>query len=151
MKFCAAKVLPMDWLPVRLFSPTNCGREDQNREYLIVSAVRGPQSDAYESITLSLKQANPIFRRIPRLTPSNNAGLIAHKPQASGAGSANRDSGYGASGDEIHTDQYGRVKCQFHWDRCSETNQNGSCWIRVAGLGWQKVGEPCICPGSAMK
>lgn len=45
----------------------------------------------------------------------------------------------GPSGEEIHTDEYGRVKVQFNWDR--KGNEGGdpklhgadsSCWIRVA-------------------
>ena len=38
----------------------------------------------------------------------------------------------GPSGEEIHTDEYGRVKVQFNWDREGQFNENSSCWIRVA-------------------
>lgn len=38
----------------------------------------------------------------------------------------------GPSGEEIFTDKYGRVKVQFHWDREGKTDENSSCWIRVA-------------------
>ena len=38
----------------------------------------------------------------------------------------------GASGDEITTDQYGRVKVKFYWDRSTTQDENSSCWIRVA-------------------
>ena len=38
----------------------------------------------------------------------------------------------GASGEEITTDKYGRVKIQFHWDREGEMNTGSSCWARVA-------------------
>ncbi len=38
----------------------------------------------------------------------------------------------GPSGEEIHTDEYGRVKAQFNWDREGEFNENSSCWIRVS-------------------
>jgi len=40
----------------------------------------------------------------------------------------------GPAGEEIHTDEYGRVKVQFHWDRYSKADENSSCWIRVAQL-----------------
>jgi type VI secretion system secreted protein VgrG len=33
--------------------------------------------------------------------------------------------------DSIHTDEYGRVRVQFHWDRESGNNECGSAWIRV--------------------
>jgi type VI secretion system secreted protein VgrG len=41
----------------------------------------------------------------------------------------------GPSGEEILTDSYGRVKVQFHWDRLGQSDENSSCWIRVA-QGW---------------
>jgi type VI secretion system secreted protein VgrG len=41
----------------------------------------------------------------------------------------------GKSGEEIWTDQYGRVKVQFFWDRQGRRDENSSCWIRVA-QGW---------------
>ena len=54
----------------------------------------------------------------------------------------------GPAGDEIHTDQYGRVKVQFHWDRLGKRDENSSCWIRVsqpwAGKGWGSVSIPRI-------
>jgi type VI secretion system secreted protein VgrG len=40
----------------------------------------------------------------------------------------------GASGDEITTDQYGRVKVKFPWDRSSAQDDTASCWIRVSQL-----------------
>jgi type VI secretion system secreted protein VgrG len=46
----------------------------------------------------------------------------------------------GPAGEEIHTDEHGRVKCQFHWDRLGTMDDHSSCWIRVmqtwAGNGW---------------
>ncbi len=38
----------------------------------------------------------------------------------------------GPSGEEIFTDEYGRVKVQFFWDRLGRGDDNSSCWIRVA-------------------
>ncbi len=38
----------------------------------------------------------------------------------------------GPAGQEIHTDQYGRVKVQFHWDRLGAKDQNSTCWLRVS-------------------
>jgi type VI secretion system secreted protein VgrG len=38
----------------------------------------------------------------------------------------------GPSGEEIHTDEYGRVKVQFNWDREGKFDENASCWIRVS-------------------
>ncbi|MEH6672743.1 type VI secretion system tip protein TssI/VgrG, partial [Halopseudomonas sp.] len=38
-------------------------------------------------------------------------------------------------GEEIHCDQYGRIKVQFHWDREGQGDERTSCWLRVAS-GW---------------
>ncbi|KXU86474.1 type IV secretion protein Rhs [Paraburkholderia monticola] len=38
----------------------------------------------------------------------------------------------GKDGEELWTDQYGRVKVQFHWDRDGKNDEQSSCWIRVA-------------------
>ncbi|MBU3058540.1 type VI secretion system tip protein TssI/VgrG, partial [Pseudomonas indica] len=38
----------------------------------------------------------------------------------------------GPAGEEIHCDQYGRVKVQFHWDRHGQTDEHTSCWLRVS-------------------
>ncbi|CAN7570473.1 type VI secretion system tip protein TssI/VgrG [Pseudoduganella sp. LjRoot289] len=37
----------------------------------------------------------------------------------------------GPAGDEIHTDGYGRVKIQFHWDRAGKYDAGGTPWTRV--------------------
>jgi len=41
----------------------------------------------------------------------------------------------GPDGEEIHCDEYGRVKVRFPWDRYSENNQHSSAWLR-ASQGW---------------
>jgi len=54
----------------------------------------------------------------------------------------------GPSGEEIYTDEHGRVKVQFHWDREGMRDENSSCWIRVsqvcAGAGWGAIDVPRI-------
>lgn len=54
----------------------------------------------------------------------------------------------GPAGQEIWTDQYGRVKVQFGWDRCGKMDENSSCWIRVsypwAGKGFGMIQIPRI-------
>ncbi|WP_236184455.1 type VI secretion system tip protein TssI/VgrG [Pseudomonas juntendi] len=41
----------------------------------------------------------------------------------------------GPHGEEIYTDELGRVKLQFHWDRNGEFNDQSSCWVRVTQSG----------------
>lgn len=54
----------------------------------------------------------------------------------------------GPPGEEIHTDEHGRVKVQFFWDRRGQRDDKSSCWIRVshpwAGQGWGSMATPRI-------
>ncbi|MCQ4276803.1 type VI secretion system Vgr family protein [Stutzerimonas degradans] len=38
----------------------------------------------------------------------------------------------GPAGEEIHCDEYGRVRVQFHWDRAGQADDKTSCWLRVS-------------------
>ena len=51
-----------------------------------------------------------------------------HKPQ----GRPQTATVVGPADEEIYTDQYGRVKVQFHWDRLGAKDQDSTCWLRVS-------------------
>lgn len=54
----------------------------------------------------------------------------------------------GPKGEEIYTDDLGRVKVQFHWDREGKKDDESSCWVRVsqpvAGNGWGAFALPRV-------
>lgn len=54
----------------------------------------------------------------------------------------------GPPGEEIHTDELGRIKLQFHWDRLGKYDQASSPWIRVmmpmAGQYFGQSGLPRV-------
>ncbi|HSN96741.1 MAG TPA: type VI secretion system tip protein TssI/VgrG, partial [Candidatus Nanopelagicales bacterium] len=58
------------------------------------------------------------------------------KPQVFGVQSATV---VGPAGEEIHTDEFGRVRVQFPWDREGKSDDGSSCWIRVS-QGWGGMG-----------
>jgi type VI secretion system secreted protein VgrG len=79
--------------------------------------------------------------RPPRLTPKP----VVQGPQTAVV--------VGHQDEEIHVDDYGRVKVQFHWDREGQKNENSSCWVRVAQFWagkrwgasfWPRVGQEVI-------
>ena len=129
-----------------LFKLSGYPREDQNREYLLLSTAIDLQSDAYESNSgdsgglhfgcsfTALDGQTPY--RAPRVTP---------KPAVQGPQTAMV---VGKAGEEIWTDKHGRVKVQFHWDREGKNDENSSCWIRVshpwAGKNWGAIAIPRI-------
>lgn len=127
-----------------LFRLADHPRDDQNQEYLIVSAdyrveESPPESEIAEAELFSLRfRAIPSAQSFqpPRLTPKP----IVQGPQTAIV--------VGKAGEEIHTDKYGRVKVQFHWDRYGEKDENSSCWIRVshpwAGQNWGMIAIPRI-------
>jgi type VI secretion system secreted protein VgrG len=49
----------------------------------------------------------------------------------------------GPPGEEIHTDEFGRIRVQFHWDREGGHDDNSSCWMRVS-QGWAGAGYGMI-------
>jgi type VI secretion system secreted protein VgrG len=110
-----------------LFSLTGHPRDDQNIEYLClhttVSAqvASGESGDDADDLRCSFA-AIPATQqyRPPRRTP---------KPFVQGPQTAVV---VGPEGEEIHTDQYGRVKVQFHWDRRGRRDEKSSCWVRVS-------------------
>ncbi len=71
--------------------------------------------------------------------------LVTRKPKVHGVESATV---VGPPGEEIHTDEFGRVRVHFHWDRESKMDQHSSCWIHVsqawAGAGYGVTNLPRI-------
>ncbi|RQS46119.1 type VI secretion system tip protein VgrG [Burkholderia sp. Bp8990] len=131
--------------PGYLFTLAHCPRADQNREYLIVRCRYRFQENAYASDqgaeavvhrTTMLVQPSSLPYRSPRETP---------RPRTNGPQTATV---VGPPGEEIWTDQYGRVKLQFRWDRYGQSNQDSSCWVRVsspwAGGGFGGVQIPRV-------
>ncbi|WP_136619365.1 MULTISPECIES: type VI secretion system Vgr family protein [Mesorhizobium] len=120
-------------------------REDQNQEYLVVSAEYRLFDPGYRShadvdsenfkVILGVAPTALPYRP-PRITPRP----IMRGPQTATV--------VGPSGQEIFTDKYARVKVQFHWDRLGKKDENSSCFVRVsqtwAGSGWGFIQIPRI-------
>ena len=130
-----------------LFSLTQCPRDDQNREYLIISAVHRLEADDYESVAGAEGTGKPYRCDISAIDAQQpfRAARLTPKPLMQGPQTAIV---VGKSGEEIWTDEYGRVKCQFPWDRYGKSDENSSCWIRVsqtwAGKKWGAMHIPRI-------
>ena len=124
------------------FTLTSFFRGDMNnKDYVLASIEHGAEqgwedkSDLTYSNRFTCVPFDVPFRP-PRLTP---------KPVVHGSQTAIV---VGPKGDEIYTDEHGRVKVQFHWDREGKKDENSSCWIRVAqvwaGANWGAMYIPRI-------
>ena len=142
----AAKANARGLAPGGLFELTEHPREDQNREYLVVSATHQVRSQEYESRASA--KTEPLYECVFTCIDSHQpfrSSRLARKPTVQGPQTAIV---VGPSGDEIWTDKYGRVKLHFHWDREDRPDENRSCWVRVAqvwaGKGWGGIAIPRI-------
>jgi type VI secretion system secreted protein VgrG len=128
-----------------LFTLEHPPREDQEREYLVVSAVHDLRSDEYESGAGNGREPYACtFTAIAGRQPFR-AARVTPRPVIQGPQTAVV---VGKAGEEIWPDKFGRVKVQFHWDRYGKSDENSSCWIRVAqmwaGKRWGAMHIPRI-------
>lgn len=124
-------------------------RADQNAEYTVLSvqidmAQTGHESAGAANEALDTRFSGSFVAQ-PAMAPLRPARLT-HKPTVAGPQTAMVVGDAGAG--DILTDEHGRVKVQFHWDRQGQRNANSSCWVRVAtpaaGKGWGMVSLPRI-------
>jgi len=116
------------------FSLTGHPRADVNDTYVLRRITHAGGRRHYRNSFVAFPSSATF--RPPRLTP---------KPRIAGTQTALV---VGKSGEEIWTDQYGRIKVQFHWDQLGQSDENSSCWIRVAqswaGKNWGAIFLPRI-------
>ncbi len=114
--------------PGGLFELEKFPRDDQNREYLVVSTRHHLAEVDYESGGGGGFKYNCSFEAMCSQDPFRTA-RTTPKPIVQGPQTAVV---VGKKGEEIWTDEYGRVRVQFHWDRYGKKDENSSCWVRVA-------------------
>ena len=118
-------------LPGFRFTLTDHPLKDANREYLVVSVahlVRQPQSGQEEHVADDGARYDATVRAIASDVPYRPP-LRTPAPRVGGSQTALV---VGPQGEEIWTDEYGRIKVQFHWDQEGVYDENSSCWIRVS-------------------
>lgn len=118
-------------------------RDVMNREYLVISASYGISNNGMGSgggeadFQCSFQAISSMTQFRPQ---RNTPKPIVQGPQTALV--------VGPSGEEIHTDEHGRVKVQFHWDRYNQGDDKSSCWMRVshpwAGKEWGMVTIPRV-------
>jgi type VI secretion system secreted protein VgrG len=114
------------------------------REFLVVGASHSVRGQTYGGIRDSEAHisASMDFEAAPSATTWRPA-RVTPKPVVGGLQTAFV---VGASGDVITTDQYGRVKVQFDWDRLGQNNETSSCWLRVSQSSADKTFGHVVLP-----
>ena len=101
-------------------------RSDANEDYVLSFVAHQASQESYSNT----------FEAFPKKTPYRPA-RIAPKPAIYGTQTAVV---VGKSGEGMWTDEYGRIKVQFHWDRKGKKDDKSSCFVRVAqpwaGKSW---------------
>lgn len=129
-----------------LFDLTDYYRDEHCKEYLIISASYEMQGPDYLSGNNATPEDSYVchFEVMNSQTPYRSE-RTTQKPLITGPQTATV---VGKSGEEIWTDEHGRVKVQFRWDREGNSDENSSCWIRVAqpwaGKNWGSISIPRI-------
>ncbi len=130
-QYIKAQSIESDIAPGYLFTLSKALRDKDNGDYLIVSATYDFHERSYIGINLYdtyntckiLTEFTTVPAKVswraPRITPWPIAGT-------------ERATVVGAKGKTIWTDEHGRVKLKFHWDRSETKDDKSSCWVRVS-------------------
>ncbi|MCB9761679.1 MAG: type VI secretion system tip protein VgrG [Alphaproteobacteria bacterium] len=119
---------------------------DLNREWLLTQVTHTGAQPAPDTTHEdgAINRYTNLFQAIPSDTPFRPPHRTP-KPRIYGLQTAIIT---GPSGEEIHTDAFGRVKVKFHWDRLNPADDTSSCWVRVsqgwAGARWGMMVLPRI-------
>jgi type VI secretion system secreted protein VgrG len=110
-------------------------------EYFVTSAVHELKEGRYSVHATAIPKK--VKYRAPQVTP---------RPVIRGPQTATVVAPKGSPAEEIHTDELGRCKVLFHWDRYGASDDTASHWMRVAQLqtsgsmilprvGWEVIVE----------
>lgn len=126
------------------FKLTNHPSQEQQRNYLVTRVSLSATSSGFYSGETGEEDFSCSFTAIDASKPYRHP-RTTPKPSIAGPQTAIVT---GPKGQEIWPDEYARVKVQFHWDRYGKSDENSSCWIRVAqlwaGKSWGGMAIPRI-------
>jgi type VI secretion system secreted protein VgrG len=121
-------------------------RSDMNASYVLTEVQHDAtvgDSYTYAGDQKGEKYSNK-FTCIPAEVPFRPA-RTAPKPVVQGPQPAVV---VGPRGEEIYSDEFGRVRVQFFWDRVGKGDENSTCWVRTsqpwAGKNWGAMWIPRI-------
>ncbi|OOV89134.1 type VI secretion system Vgr family protein [Pseudomonas sp. MF4836] len=122
-------------------------REDLNRGWRPVSIVHHGKQHTSQAEEGAEAQLGTHYSYQAELVPDDAEWRAEPLPKPLIDGPQNATV-VGPKNEEIFTDEYGRVKVQFPWDREGKQDEYSSCWIRVSqnisGATWGHMAIPRI-------
>jgi type VI secretion system secreted protein VgrG len=123
--------------PGRRFKPYDVANPDNVfDEQVIVDITHTAHDRSYQTNEEGDPEYQNTFVSIPSKTPATPH-RTTRRPKIDGTQVALVA---GPEGEEIHPDEYGRIKVWFPWDRRAKKDGSDTCWVRVAqnwaGSGW---------------
>lgn len=112
-----------------VFGHPRAALNDPARHLVVRSQIHGAAGGAWSVACEATDAAFPYF---PPLTTK--------RPRVTGVECA---TAVGPAGEEIATDDFGRVRVQFHWDREGQRDEESSCWIHVS-QAWAGAAMGCV-------
>ncbi|WP_369651514.1 MULTISPECIES: type VI secretion system Vgr family protein [unclassified Variovorax] len=103
-------------------------QNESNRQYLVTDA-RLRLQDVGDASAQQEFECRVDFEVIPASKVFRAPAPPVPRPRTTGPQTAIVT---GPAGREIWTDEYGRVKLSFHWNRYCTKDENSSCWVRVS-------------------
>jgi type VI secretion system secreted protein VgrG len=122
--------------PGRRFKPYDVANPGNVfEEHIITGIIHTARDRSYET-NAGDPEYNNAFTAIPSRVPATPH-RTTPRPRIDGTQIAIVA---GPEGEEIHPDEYGRIKLWFPWDRKAKKDGSDTCWVRVtqnwAGAGW---------------
>lgn len=118
----------------RTFTLAGYPQQSANREYVVVSCALDIEEIGVRTGAAQTYRVDTQFELLPANEPFRLKRSV-DKPVLSGPEKAVV---VGPAGQEVWTDQYGRVKVQFEWDRQGPHDERSGIWLRVLSP-WQGI------------
>ncbi|AIY43257.1 VgrG protein [Collimonas arenae] len=106
--------------------------EEQDHEFLVISVEHSATNNYLQNVDAAPAYTNTVVCIRKKIPWHPGRGYNSEETRIYGLQTATV---VGPAGENLHVDNYGRVKVQFHWDRVGKNDQDSSAWIRVSS-GW---------------
>jgi type VI secretion system secreted protein VgrG len=132
------------------FNSSSLEKDTAKSEFLIVSVRHTASNNYLQQVDTPARYSNRISCTRKSITWRPGRGFNSRPAKILAPQTAVV---VGPEGQNIHTDEHGRVRVQFHWDRIGKNDEKSSAWVRVSS-GWAgselgfaalpRIGSECI-------